>query len=209
MKRYILSGGVLICSLCLIFLVLASSVASAQNVIVDISQATFEITGPTSFTIHNAGAQAPELGIVQGMYWADFQWDTLTHMLVPVNFGPEQPSVPPTVDISGTYSGYYYVTFPSYQPSMVTVVAGIAQSGTKISGNWYTNTGEAGTITGTIASASSITLNFAATNCQDTATFSGSFYDGTISFTGTGFNQNCGTYGAYGSYSFSGVLTRD
>ncbi len=189
---------------CFTLLVLASTNASAANIIVDISQATFEITGPTSFMIRNVNAQAPELGITEGQYWGAFQWDTAMHILTPVNFGPEQAGPPQNINVTGVYSGYYYVTYPGYQPYKVNVTASLVQSGGNFSGTWYANVGEYGTMTGTVSGASA-TLNFAAVNCLDNGSSSGSYYMGTLSFSGTGFIKNCG---AYGAYTVEGILTK-
>ena len=71
--------------------ILFSGIAWAADIYIDVTNSRMEIVNSTTIRIHNINATATDLP--SGVYWADFQWDAVNYLFVPVNYGEEPPTV--------------------------------------------------------------------------------------------------------------------
>lgn len=63
--------------------------ANDTNIDIDVINSRMEIVNSTTIRFHNVSAASTF--IPSGNYWADFQWDAVHYLFVPVNYGTEPP----------------------------------------------------------------------------------------------------------------------
>jgi hypothetical protein len=187
-----------------ILIVMCTGNAHSEQINIDLSSSTFEITGPVTFIVHNVNVSVPGLN---GNYWAEFHWDPFNYVFVPTTVGLE--CVPPAtaVDVTGNYSGIYTIQFPEYDPRQYTVQVSLSQTNSNISGAFSSPSGDSGKITGAVTG-NNITLTFTSLLCTNSATAQGGYNNGVLNFSGNGnLGANCGS-SYYGAYTFYGMLNK-
>lgn len=88
--------------------ILFSGFAQAADINIDVSSSSMEIVNGTTIRIHNVNASSTDIS--SGIYWADFQWDAVNYLFVPVNYGEEQ-SVDPIMEKTELLIGTWHMSY--------------------------------------------------------------------------------------------------